>query len=75
MDNKSITARVYEMQFKLIKLSDDCVKLISHPDATDEQVAEARRCMVDVGKRIKDVNERLAKLKLQPGKAPHRLKL
>jgi hypothetical protein len=64
---KSIKTSVAELHNSLNILAGDCVRLMSHPDATQEQINSARECMVNTQARINDINEKLVNVKVAQG--------
>jgi hypothetical protein len=56
-----IRRQVLELQRKLDALRDDCIQLLSHPEATHEQIMQAKAVLVDTQKRITEVNAKLTR--------------
>jgi septal ring factor EnvC (AmiA/AmiB activator) len=58
-------ARLAQIRKDINRLEQDTLRLLEHPDATNEQIAEASVMLRDIRARVREVNSKLAKHRLE----------
>ncbi len=53
--NLSTTRKLAQIQKNIRELEGTCLELLSHPDATPEQLMEAQTCLVVINKKYREV--------------------